>query len=58
MQIEYTNLLARDIAKEYDITGYPTILIIGQDGRIKNIHIGWAKDLFDRISESIDKLLE
>jgi thiol-disulfide isomerase/thioredoxin len=58
MQIEYTNLLARDIAKEYDITGYPTILIIGQDGRIKNIHIGWSKDLFDRISESIDKLLE
>src|SRR4030042_6613498 len=58
MQIKYKNLLARDIVKEYNISGYPTLLIIDQNGIIRDMHIGWSEDLFERISESIDKLLK
>ncbi len=57
MQLKYTNLFARDIAKDYDVKGYPTFFIIDQDGIIRDMHVGWSPDLADQISETVDELL-
>lgn len=57
MEIKYVNLQAGEIAKDYEVTGYPTFFIIDQDGIVRERHVGWSEDLFERISRSIDKLL-
>jgi thioredoxin-related protein len=57
MGLNYLNLKAGAIAKDYGINGYPHLLIIDQKGVIRDKHIGYAPDLFDQVIKSVDALL-
>lgn len=58
MGLSYTNLKAGDIAKQYDISGYPHLVIIDQKGVIRDVHIGYTPDLFEQVVRSVDALLK
>lgn len=54
----YPSLLAgREIAKEYGVTGYPTLFIIDSKGKVADVHVGYTKDLVSVLSKKLDALL-
>jgi thiol-disulfide isomerase/thioredoxin len=54
----YLSLLAgRDVAKEYGVTGYPTLFVIDKQGRVADVHTGYSKDLTTLLSKKLDALL-
>src|SRR5262249_43663488 len=43
--ITYLTLFgAKEIAKEYRVSGYPTLYIIGRDGRIVKTEVGYGEE--------------
>ena len=54
----YPSLLAgRDLAKEYGVTGYPTLIVVDRQGGIADVHTGYSKNLAARLSKKLDALL-
>ncbi len=54
----YPSLLAgRDVAKEYGVTGYPTLFIVDKQGKVADVHTGYSKDLTTSLSKQLDALL-
>jgi hypothetical protein len=58
MGLTYTNLEATSIPEKYKVSGFPTLLIIDQEGVIRDIHEGYAPDLKEKVVESIERLLQ
>ena len=57
--ITYTILLAeREISETYHVYGYPTLFLIGRDGKIVTIVDGFSKDMENDLEEKLVKLLE
>ncbi|MCA9111534.1 MAG: hypothetical protein KDA52_16395, partial [Planctomycetaceae bacterium] len=57
MGLNYNNLQATGIPEKYGVTGFPTLVILDQQGTIRDIHVGYADDLFDQISATVERLL-
>jgi thiol-disulfide isomerase/thioredoxin len=57
MGLNYLNLKAGAIAKDYGINSYPHLLIIDQKGLIRDEHIGYTPDLFEQVTRSVATLL-
>lgn len=51
-------LKADETAKAYKIKAYPTYVIIGKDGEIAKIEMGYDEAAFRGMREAIDALLE
>ena len=49
MPLDYPNLKTRDIPQKYSVQRYPTFVVLDQEGIIWHIHIGYSKDLSDRL---------
>jgi len=58
LKLSYPNLIAGNIAKQYGVGSYPTLIIIDQKGIIRDIHIGWSDDLCEKITKSVEVLLK
>ena len=58
MGLNYPNLKARNIPKKYGVRGYPTLIVIDQDGIVSNFHVGYSPDLRDKVISSVEKLLK
>jgi protein-disulfide isomerase len=46
-----------DLAKAYGITGIPTFVVIGPDGKILHTGVGFGKDGEEKLAAVIDKAL-
>lgn len=46
------------IAQKFDVSGYPTNVIIDKEGVIQFFSTGYKSDIFERMSYKIDKLLK
>ena len=57
MGLTYITLTAKKIAESYKINAFPTMLILDQDGVIKDIHAGYSPTLREDIEKKIDALL-
>ena len=57
MGLNYPNLKAKGINKKYGVRGYPTLIIIDQQGIIKGFHVGYSTHLRDDIISSVENLL-
>ncbi|HEU5116041.1 MAG TPA: TlpA disulfide reductase family protein, partial [Isosphaeraceae bacterium] len=61
MDLNYPTLLVSetDLARSYGASqfGFPTLVIIDQEGVIRWIHTGYAPDISERISEVVEPLL-
>jgi len=57
MGLNYTSLKAQGIPEKYDIHGFPTLLIIDQEGTVRDIHVGYSPTLKEEVVKSIEALL-
>jgi thiol-disulfide isomerase/thioredoxin len=57
MGLNYGNLKATGVPEKYKVQGFPTLLIIDQEGVLRDIHVGYSADLKEKVIESIDRLL-
>lgn len=46
------------IAKPYDVDVIPHMVMIGRDGRIAHLHIGYGEDMVDQILEEVQELID
>lgn len=45
------------VAQQYAVTGIPQSVIIGKDGTVQAVHVGFAPDLKTRLTKELDTLL-
>jgi thiol-disulfide isomerase/thioredoxin len=57
MALNYENLLAPGVAELYGITGFPTLLILDQEGVVRDVHVGWSPTLAEDVIEVVEGLL-
>jgi len=57
LALNYLNLKAKDIPSKYSVQGFPTLLIIDQDGILRDIHSGYSPTLKEEVVKSIEGLL-
>lgn len=54
----YPSLLAgRNLAKKYNVAGYPTLFIVDKKGRVADVHFGYSKHMAADLSKKLDALL-
>ena len=58
MELNYRNLKARNIPKEYGVRGYPTLIVIDRNGIVRNFHVGYSPDLRENVISSVEALLK
>lgn len=58
LKLMYTNLSAGEVAHQYGVRGYPTLIIIDQKGIVRDIHIGYSDDLYDKVVNAVESLLK
>ena len=57
MGLNYPNLKARGIPEKYGVRGYPTLIVIDQQGIVKGFHVGYSPHLRDDVISSVENLL-
>lgn len=45
------------IAKQYNVRGIPTMVIVGKDGKVKKVHVGSSAELKQELTSALDELL-
>jgi hypothetical protein len=55
--LNYENLKAEGIPEKYKVRGFPTLIIIDQEGVVRDIHVGYSAELKEKVVESIEGLL-
>lgn len=58
LKLPYTNLKAVGRLEKYCTQGFPTLLILDQDGVIRDIHVGYSPTLRDDVVRKVEKLLD
>lgn len=58
MELKYPTLKAEHVPEKYGVRGYPTLIIIDEEGVVRDVHVGWRKDLRKVVGQSIRDLLE
>jgi thioredoxin-related protein len=57
MALNYPTLKATGLPEKYNVRGFPTLVILDQEGVIRDFHVGYSPKLKQDVIESIDKLL-
>jgi thiol-disulfide isomerase/thioredoxin len=58
MGLNYTNLKAEGLPKRYEVRGFPTLVIIDQQGIVRDMHVGYSPTLRDEVIQSVERLLK
>lgn len=58
MGLNYSNLKATGLPEKYKVRGFPTLLIIDQEGIVRDVHVGYSPTLKKEVIESVTKLLK
>jgi thiol-disulfide isomerase/thioredoxin len=58
MALNYPNLKAQGIAQKYGVLGYPTLIVIDQNGIIRRFHEGCSPQLRNDFIRTIEELLK
>jgi thiol-disulfide isomerase/thioredoxin len=57
LRLKHPTIRAEGIDDKYGITGFPTIVIVDQDGVVRHTHVGYSPRLRQQIGNKIDELL-
>jgi thiol-disulfide isomerase/thioredoxin len=57
MGLTYPTLKAKDIVGPYRVRGFPSLIIVDQQGVVRDIHVGYTPTLRDEVMATIEKLL-
>jgi len=55
--LNYPNLKAEGLPTKFKVHGFPTMILIDQTGKIRDIHAGWTPTLEQDMIDKIDRLL-
>ena len=56
LKLEYPQLKAKKISEQYKIQGFPTLVILDQQGIIRDVHVGYSQNLKDDVIRSVEVL--
>ena len=57
MSLNYPVLKAEGIPEKYKVRGFPTLIIVDQNGKVADIHVGYSPTLRADVAKSVRKLL-
>ena len=57
MGLNYPTLKAEGLPEKYKVRGFPTLIIIDQDGKVADVHVGYSPKLREEVSRSVKNLL-
>ncbi len=57
MALEYAVLRSNELPDKYGVRGFPTLVVIDQQGKVADVHIGYSDHLFEDVTATVDKLL-
>lgn len=57
LALNYPTLKATGLPEKYHVRGFPTLIIIDQKGVVRGRHVGYAPDLRETLTKTIDSLL-
>ncbi|APW61281.1 TlpA family protein disulfide reductase [Paludisphaera borealis] len=57
MAIAYPVLRSMDLAGKYGVQGFPTLVIIDQEGKVADVHVGYSDHLYEDVTATIDRLM-
>lgn len=58
MAPNYLQLRAKSVTSDFGVTSYPTMIIVGSDGTIRDYRTGFEDSLAEELSSALDRLLE
>jgi thiol-disulfide isomerase/thioredoxin len=58
LKLEYPNLKAEGLSEKFNVHGFPTMILIDQEGVIRDVRVGWSPTLKKDLIAKIDRLLE
>lgn len=57
MKLNYPALKAEGLPEKYRVRGFPTLIIIDQEGKVADIHVGYSPTLRDEVAKTVKQLL-
>jgi thiol-disulfide isomerase/thioredoxin len=57
LRLDYPNLKAGGLPEKFKVHGFPTMILIDQEGIIRDVHSGWSPTLKEDFIARIDRLL-
>jgi thioredoxin-related protein len=58
MSLNYPTLKAEGLPAKYSVQGFPTLVVIDQQGVVRKRHVGYSPTLKAELSKTIDELLK
>lgn len=58
MGLNYPNLKAEGLPEKYHVRGFPTLVILDQEGNVADLHVGYSPKLREEVTKSVKRLLE
>ena len=57
MGLNYPVLKAQGVPEKYHVRGFPTLIIIDQEGKVADVHVGYSPTLRDEVAKAVKGLL-
>jgi len=57
LALDYPQVQATGIPEKFAVQGFPTLIIIDQEGKVRDLHVGYSPDLREQVSKKIQTLL-
>ena len=58
MALKYgTILVDRDFPGKCGVQGFPTVIVVDPEGKVRDLHVGYSADLREKLAKSIDACL-
>jgi RNA polymerase sigma factor (sigma-70 family) len=58
MGLNYATLKAAGLAEKYKVQGFPTLIVIDQEGIVRDMHVGYSPTLKEEVIKSVERLLK
>lgn len=58
MALNYPVLKAQGVPEKYHVRGFPTLVIIDQEGKVADVHVGYSATLRQEVGKTVKGLLE
>lgn len=58
LAINYPTLKAKGLPEKFNVTSFPTLLVLDPQGIIRDVHVGYSPSLGNDVAESIERILQ